>query len=99
MADDLKPVAWRSYNASRERYEFSEIGMGTAGALVTHADAEAEIERLKLDLRGYMTLCNEHTVEIERLRAEFRLYKDALWKACGDDEALVKATLESQGAA
>lgn len=37
--------------------------------------------------------------EIERLRAEFRLYKDALWKACGDDEALVKATLESQGAA
>lgn len=29
-----------------------------------------EIEALKLDLRGYMTLCNEQTVEIERLRAE-----------------------------
>jgi len=34
---------------------------------------------------------------IERLRADLRFYENALWKACGDDGAMVTETLESQG--
>ena len=33
---------------------------------------------------------------IAELEAELALYKNALWKACGDDEETVNATLESQ---
>lgn len=33
---------------------------------------------------------------MEKLEAELLLYKNALWKACGDDEEIVEATLESQ---
>ena len=35
--------------------------------------------------------------EIERLRHNNRVLTDALWKACGDDEETVNATIESQG--
>ena len=33
---------------------------------------------------------------LEELDSELTLYKNALWKACGDDEEVVNATLESQ---
>lgn len=33
---------------------------------------------------------------MEQLEAELLLYKNALWKACGDEEEVVEATLESQ---
>lgn len=33
---------------------------------------------------------------IDKLQAELLLYKNALWKACGDDEDVVNATLESE---
>lgn len=35
-------------------------------------------------------------LHMEQLEAELLLYKNALWKACGDDEEVVEATLESQ---
>jgi hypothetical protein len=31
-----------------------------------------------------------------KYEAELQLYRNALWKACGDDEEMVNATLESQ---
>ncbi len=34
--------------------------------------------------------------ELRRLHAENDLLMNALWKACGDDEEVVKATIESQ---
>lgn len=40
----------------------------------------------------------EHGVaEIKRLQHNNRVLTDALWKACGDDKAVVNATIESQG--
>ena len=36
--------------------------------------------------------------ELRRLDHNNRVLTDALWKACGDDEATVNATIESQGA-
>ena len=35
-------------------------------------------------------------LHMEQLEADLLLYKNALWKACGDDEETVEATLESQ---
>ena len=35
--------------------------------------------------------------ELRRLDHNNRVLTDALWKACGDDEATVNATIESQG--
>jgi hypothetical protein len=34
--------------------------------------------------------------ELRRLRTKNELLMNALWKACGDDEEVVKATIESQ---
>lgn len=51
---------------------------------------------------GKWTLANaqgqiqEMHKRIAELEAELALYKNALWKACGDDEETVNATLESQ---
>ena len=41
-------------------------------------------------------LARLQTAEIERLRNEMLLLKNALWKACGDDADTVAATIESQ---
>jgi len=35
--------------------------------------------------------------EIKRLEHNIEVLMNALWKACGDDEQLVEATIESQG--
>ena len=35
--------------------------------------------------------------EAERQERNNRVLTDALWKACADDEAIVNATIESQG--
>jgi hypothetical protein len=35
--------------------------------------------------------------EVVRLRHNVQVLTDALWKACGDDETVVAATIESQG--
>lgn len=37
------------------------------------------------------------SAEVVQLRHNNQVLTDALWKACGDDEAVVKATIESQG--
>lgn len=42
-------------------------------------------------------LCSEAADEIERLRHNERVMMDALYKACGDDEEMVRQTIESQG--
>jgi len=50
-------------------------------------------------LRAYSLhpITAEAADEIERLRHNAAVLKDALWKACGDDEAIVAETIESQG--
>lgn len=35
--------------------------------------------------------------EKERWEHNAQVYKNALWKACGDDESSVQATIDSQG--
>lgn len=47
-------------------------------------------------LEAIQQACRRAATEIDRLNAELLLHKDALWKACGDDEDVVNATLESQ---
>ena len=42
-------------------------------------------------------LMDEAAAELRRLDHNSRVLTDALWKACGDDEATVNATIESQG--
>lgn len=39
----------------------------------------------------------EAAAELRRLHHNNELLMDALWKACGDDEEVVNATIESQG--
>ena len=46
-----------------------------------------------LEARGYIA----EAAELRRLHHNNRVLMDALWKACGDDEDTVKATIESQG--
>ena len=38
-----------------------------------------------------------HEATIKRLEANQEVLMNALWKACGDDEEVVNATIESQG--
>lgn len=42
-------------------------------------------------------LCGEAAAELCRLEHNNRVLMDALWKACGDDEDVVNAYIESQG--
>jgi hypothetical protein len=39
----------------------------------------------------------EAAAELRRLHHNNLVLKNALWKACGDDEEVVNATIESQG--
>lgn len=60
----------------------------------------AEALRLAEALEAFATDTNpnqEAASELRRLDHNNRVLTDALWKACGDDEATVNATIESQG--
>ena len=55
-------------------------------------------------MSGLEQAVREHRQEIMRLHAELdrlrhnnRVLMDALWKACGDDEAVVNGAIASQG--
>jgi outer membrane murein-binding lipoprotein Lpp len=54
------------------------------------SEMEARVDELEAE-------CDALNAEVERLRADLCIYEDALWKACGDDGAMVTETLESQG--
>ena len=41
--------------------------------------------------------CPQAAAELRRLHHNNAVLMDALWKACGDDEDIVNATIESQG--
>lgn len=45
---------------------------------------------------GYGGTCSLAAAELRRLHKENELLMNALWKACGDDEEVVNATIESQ---
>jgi len=42
-------------------------------------------------------LCGKAAAELRRLHHNNQVLMNALWKACGDDEEVVNATIESQG--
>ena len=46
---------------------------------------------------GYREFSHAAAAELRRLHHNNQVLKDALWKACGDDEEAVNATIESQG--
>ena len=46
---------------------------------------------------GYREASHAAAAELRRLHHNNQVLKDALWKACGDDEETVNATIESQG--
>ena len=57
-----------------------------------------------LRLADYLELAFDHTsglkaaaAELRRLHHNNEVLMNALWKACGDDEQVVTATIESQG--
>jgi hypothetical protein len=41
--------------------------------------------------------CEKAAAELRRLHHNNEVLMNALWKACGDDEEVVNATIESQG--
>jgi hypothetical protein len=42
-------------------------------------------------------IADERSVEREKFKHNEEVLMNALWKACGDDEEVVNATIESQG--
>jgi hypothetical protein len=52
------------------------------------AQAEGEADKVIIEY---------HEAAIRRLEANQEVLMNALWKACGDDEEVVNATVESQG--
>lgn len=46
---------------------------------------------------GYAWHCHKAAAELRRLHHNNLVLTNALWKACGDDEEVVKETIESQG--
>jgi muconolactone delta-isomerase len=59
---------------------------------------QSEAERLadSLSADAVSPIDLKAAAELRRLHAENELLMNALWKACGDDEEVVKATIESQ---
>ncbi len=52
----------------------------------------------ELDWRHEVDPINkEAAAELRRLHHNNQVLKNALWKACGDDQEVVNATIESQG--
>ena len=43
------------------------------------------------------SVCSEAAVELRRLHHNNQVLKDALWRACGDDEEAVNATIACEG--
>ena len=53
--------------------------------------------RFSQDMDGYMTPSEYgEWIRVEDYDRDIVLLKNALWKACGDDEEVVNATIESQ---
>jgi hypothetical protein len=61
--------------------------------------AESTALRLADQLIAYLggNTAAQAAAELRRLHHNNQVLKDALWKACGDDEEAVNATIESQG--
>ena len=68
----------------------------------TSMDAQAirrAVAQIKVvgQIDGHDVIRRESALDvIQRHEAELLAWKNALWKACGDDEEVVNATLESQ---
>jgi hypothetical protein len=60
---------------------------------------KTEAQRLAAELDAYHTAPHhkQAAAELRRLEHNNQLLKNALWKACGDDEEMVKEIIESQG--
>ena len=59
---------------------------------------QPEALRLADDLQsGHFEMAMFAAEELRRLHHNNLVLTDALWKACGDDEEVVNATIESQG--
>lgn len=55
------------------------------------------IEQDPITTWGYREASHAAAAELRRLHHNNQVLEDALWKACGDDEEAVNATIESQG--
>lgn len=70
-------------------------------------NTQSEALRLAEQLRDMSTMfkapshnkgvCNGASFELRRLHHNEEVLRNALWKACGDIEQVVKETIESQG--
>jgi hypothetical protein len=61
---------------------------------------DEEIEKLVALVRADAianAVADERSVEREKFKHNEEVLMNALWKACGDDEEVVNATIESQG--
>ena len=61
---------------------------------------DEEIEKLVALARADAianAVADERSVEREKFKHNEEVLMNALWKACGDDEEVVNATIESQG--
>jgi len=65
---------------------------------MSHGDIIAQRMATELENYGeFQSYFDEVAAELRRLHHNNEVLMNALWKACGDDEEIVKLTIESQG--
>ena len=64
--------------------------------MTTQPEALRLADRLDCGEISYSGMCKA-AAELRRLHHNNLVLTNALWKACGDDEEVVNATIESQG--
>lgn len=62
-----------------------------------HVEAATEIETLRTSLAHWKVFGEHAEGERSRLKHNEAVMMNALYKACGDDEEMVRQTIESQG--
>ena len=69
----------------------------TEGDSELHVEAATEIEALRTSLAHWKVFGEHAEGERSRLKHNEAVMMNALYKACGDDEEIVRQTIESQG--
>jgi len=84
----VKPLCWVNVNAQGDvtHHQNKKSSWARTPVFAAPVEAQATVDEL-LELRE----------EYDRLLHNYEVMKNALWKACGDDEDTVNDTIESQG--
>lgn len=85
----------RLFDCWREGHSFEDFYADISNAL---EDTETELRRLLKTAYDQHTQLYGLRLQVLNLTHNNEVLTNAVWKACGDDEQVVKDTIESQGA-